>query len=101
MSFTVYNGRATWDAAGRLNQDLADSGPPVVVPVTIQVASAGARLVWNSISNKTYQISYKNSLADTTWTIAAQTTATGSSSSWDDPGSMKANQRFYLVAQMN
>jgi len=101
MAFAVYNGKATWDAAGRLNQSQANTGPPLVVPVTVQFASAGAKLVWKSISNKTYQVSYKNSLADSSWTMAAQITATGATSAWSDTNAVKASQRFYVVAQTN
>jgi hypothetical protein len=96
MGFTVYNGRATWDAAGRMSSS-ATAGTSV--SASLRLASTGATLSWKSTSAKSYQIAYKNNLTDSTWTTAAQITATGSDSSWLDPDALKLNRRFYVVAQ--
>jgi len=98
MGFTLYNGRAVWDAAGRLSNNFSGA---VSVPASLRLANTGATISWNSTSAKSYQIAYKNNLNDAMWTTAAQVTATGSASSWIDPDPPKLNQRFYLVAQTN
>ena len=99
MAFTLQDGRATWDAAGRLSSNVATTGNSV--PAALHMASTGATISWNSTSAKNYQIAYKNNLTDAQWTTAAQVTATGNASSWVDTDALKANQRFYLVAETN
>jgi hypothetical protein len=99
MAFTLFGGRATWDAAGRLS---ASSGTPVPVPASLRVTTAGATLTWPSVSGSLYSVSYKNNLTDPTWVPATPTpiTATGAISSWTDPTSRQAPQRFYKVTQL-
>jgi hypothetical protein len=96
MAFTCYNGRASWDAAGRLNA--ATGFTPVSVPFTLNVTATGATLTWASIPNHLYEVRYKNSLTDPAWTTIAQFSPTNTTTSWTDT---RVNQRFYQVMQMN
>ncbi|HYG36859.1 MAG TPA: fibronectin type III domain-containing protein, partial [Clostridia bacterium] len=70
------------------------------VPVSLTLSPNGTRLTWTSNANRRYQVAYKDSLTDSTWTMAGQITATNSTSSWLDAGGAKT-QRFYLVAQVD
>jgi hypothetical protein len=101
MAFTLYNGRAAWDAAGSLSAADGGSNPPQAIPVSLQIAPDGATLVWNSSPSKTYQISTKTSLQDTTWTPLTTVTATNATTSWKDTAARARNQRFYMVALTN
>jgi hypothetical protein len=96
MAFTAYGGRVTWDAAGRLSSATASVGTPV--PFTVQYAAGIPTLAWASVPATTYGVTYKNSLNDTSWTSAAQVTATTATTSWTDTTAALANQRYYLVA---
>jgi hypothetical protein len=98
MAFTLYQGRATWDAAGRLSpSEVATSS----VPATLTVNSQGPLLLWNSVSARSYRVTYKNDLKDPAWTVAADVTATGSLTSWLDSTAAQRGQRFYSVRQLS
>jgi len=59
-------------------------------------------LSWASTVGKTYRIMYKAALNDSSWTqIGSDITATAASTSYVDTTSSQANQRFYVVAQIN
>jgi hypothetical protein len=96
MAFTCYNGRASWDAAGRLST--ATGFDPVSVPFTLNVTASDATLTWASIPNHLYEVRYKNSLADPSWTTIAQFSPTDTTTSWTDA---RVGQRFYQVMQIN
>ena len=73
----------------------------VVIPPTIQtvgITNGTVTLSWPSISNDTYQVQFKNSLGDTTWSnVLGNVTATGATASKTDTAATSA--RFYrLVA---
>jgi hypothetical protein len=97
MAFTAYGGRVTWDAAGRLAAFMSEPGN--AVPAKLRMAPEGATLTWNSTSSRMYEVYYKDDLR-AIWTKAGQVVATGGTSSFVDTGSLNANQRFYLVAEV-
>jgi hypothetical protein len=96
MAFTCFNGRVSWDAAGRLAP--ATGSNPVSIPFTVNVTATGATLTWASIPNHLYEVRYKNSLTDPSWTTIAQFSPTNTTTSWTDT---RAGQRFYQVMQIN
>jgi hypothetical protein len=103
MSFSLYNGRATWDAAGVTSQA---AGVPFQPSNTIRISalktSNGFKLTWPSLPGHTYRIASKNSLKDSTWTtMGSDITAISASTSWTDTTSGQTSQRFYVVAQIN
>jgi hypothetical protein len=104
MSFSLYNGRATWDAAGVMS---AASRPVSFQPtnsihVSALKTSSGFKLSWTSAVGSTYRVLYKNALNDSTWTqIGNDITATSTTTSYTDTTSTQANQRFYVVARIN
>ncbi len=56
---------------------------------------------WPSAAGTAYQVFYKNNLTDPSWiATGANVTATGASTSWIDPNSANATQRFYVVMQV-
>src|SRR5262249_34991811 len=103
MSFSLYNGRATWDAAGVTSQPTGTPFQPnSSLRVTALKTSGGFKLTWASAPGHTYRIAYKSNLKDPTWTVlGSDITANSASTSWTDTTSSQANQRFYIVAQIN
>jgi len=104
MSFSLYNGRATWDAAGVTSS--AGKGttfqPTNSIPVSALKTSTGFKLTWATVPGHTYRIVYKTALTDPNWTtIGSDITAISSSTSWTDTTSGQTTQRFYIVAQIN
>jgi len=105
MAFTEFNGRATWDCAGVLNQ--MTNSTPTNTPstnMTVQIgsfASIGGHpvLTWNSTPGTVYEVYYKNGLSDPKWTPEPNgtITATGTTVNWTDTNSA-GNQRFFKVA---
>jgi hypothetical protein len=71
------------------------------VPASLRASPNGTSLTWGSGSNHVYQIAYKDHLADPSWINAAQVTATGSITTWNDPTAASVSGRFYLVALVN
>ena len=105
MAFTLYGGRASWDAAGRLSPTSSTGDPTgtittTIVP-TIKLTSAGPMLTWPSVAGTSYKIYYKTSLGSNTWTADPQLTATGTTTSWTDTGAPTGEQRFFVVTQLN
>jgi hypothetical protein len=93
MAFTLYNGRATWDTAGRISQISAT--PKVTRSHNMTILS------WNSVVGGVYRVSYKDNQNDTTWiTASPDLTATTTELSWVDPASASVKQRFYLVSKV-
>ena len=95
MAFTLYNGGATWDAAGCLSS----SGN--TVPASLRLSTNGAILTWASNSSKQYHVAYKNNLTDPVWIPIGQVTATDSTCSWIDNTATANGQRFYSIAQVD
>jgi hypothetical protein len=69
-----------------------------VPPSSLRVTASGASLGWNSITNHTYRIAYKNKLTDAAWQFLTNINAIGSVSFWIDPAANTARQRFYVVS---
>jgi hypothetical protein len=103
MSFSLYNGRATWDAAGVTSQPTGTTFQPTSsLRVSALKTSGGFKLTWASVPGHTYRIAYKSTLKDANWTVlGSDITANSASTSWTDTTSSQANQRFYIVAQIN
>src|SRR5260221_9995828 len=70
MAFTLYGGRSTWDAAGRLSQT-GTTTTSTAAPVTLSLNGGKPILTWASSSGHTYRVQYKNALSDSSWTTAA------------------------------
>jgi hypothetical protein len=105
MAFTLFNGRATWDTAGRLNQALKNIQVTNSTPVSIssmRMAASGMQLTWASVVGGVYQVAYKNGLTDATWTnTGAPITATGTTTTWIDTSATSTSQRFYQLTKIN
>jgi hypothetical protein len=103
MSFSLYNGRATWDAAGVSSQSTgAVFQPSNTLHVTTLKTSSGFNLTWATLPGHTYRIAYKNTLNDPNWiTLGSDITASSATTSWTDTTSGPASQRYYIVAQIN
>ncbi|HEX3358046.1 MAG TPA: hypothetical protein VHS31_13825, partial [Tepidisphaeraceae bacterium] len=104
MSFSLYNGRATWDAAGvtSVASRPVSFQPTNSIHVSALKTSSGFKLSWTSAVGSTYRVLYKNALNDSTWTqIGNDITATSTTTSYTDTTSTQANQRFYVVARIN
>jgi hypothetical protein len=105
MAFTLFNGRATWDTAGRLNQTLKSGQVTNSTPVSItsmQMTASGMQLTWASVVGGVYQVAYKNGLTDATWTnTGAPITATGATTMWIDTSATSTSQRFYQLTKIN
>jgi hypothetical protein len=104
MSFTLYGGRATWDAAGRLSQPnaLVLSGTTPVPISSESMTSGGMQVKWASTAGATYQVGYKTSLNDTAWTLGgANIVASGTTTTWTDSTATANRQRFYVVVRSN
>jgi hypothetical protein len=103
MSFSLYNGRATWDAAGVTSQPIGATFQPTnSLRVAALKTSTGFQLNWASGPGHTYRVAYKNALQDQNWTtVGSDITANGPTSSWVDTTSIETNQRYYVVAQID
>jgi len=103
MSFSLYNGRATWDAAGVTSQPTGVTFQPTnSLRVSALKTSSGFKLTWATVPGHTYRIAYKSNLKDANWTVlGSDITANSASTSWTDTTSSQSNQRFYIVAQIN
>jgi hypothetical protein len=98
MAFTLYGGRATWDASGRLSQ--ATGFDPTPVAFTLHVTTAGPTLTWSDTPGHLYQVRCKNTLTDAAWTTLGDFTPTTTTTTWTDT-SAGAAQRYYEVIQVN
>ncbi len=97
MAFTLYNGRATWDTAGRLIQKSAVVTNSVRVTL-MQVTPSGPKLTWASTSGSVYRVTYKDSLQASTWTtLGSDLTATGTTLSFTDTTATGRTQRYYVI----
>jgi hypothetical protein len=102
MSFSLYNGRATWDAAGVTSATGLPFQPTNSLQVSALKTSSGFKLTWATLPGHTYRVAYKSSLKDANWlTAGSDITAISSSTSWTDTTSGQTSQRFYIVAQIN
>jgi hypothetical protein len=104
MAFTLYGGRATWDAAGRLSPSttLPITGTNSVRISTARLTSGGMVLNWPSTAGATYEVGYKSSLSAANWTVASSNiVATAATTSWTDSGATNTNQRYYVVVRTN
>jgi len=96
-SYEVIGTISELNYAGSATNTLVVTGlPPIVISLT--VASPGEVVVaWNSISNLTYRLQFKNNLADASWTdVIPDITATGAASSVTNSVGIQP-QRFYQL----
>jgi hypothetical protein len=102
MSFSLYNGRATWDAAGVTSQGSVAYQPTNSLRVAALKTSNGFQLSWASTPGHTYRVVYKNELQDPSWTmVGSDITGNSTTTSWVDTTSSLSNQRYYVVAQID
>lgn len=96
MAFTLYRGRATWDAAGK--SALLGSAP---IAASLRMTTNGPLVSWSSDVGRTYRIEYKNDLSAAVWTAVGQTvTAVSATSSWVDTTASSAPHRFYRIREV-
>jgi hypothetical protein len=108
LAFTLYGGRATWDAAGRLSPMTGGQANPTVLSSgksilfgSIQMNAGAPTFTWGSALNSTYRVYYKNNLTDPSWLAASpDISATGATTGWTDTGTSNATQRFYVLIQV-
>jgi hypothetical protein len=103
MAYTLYDGRATWDASGMLKAASGSGSGSIgtVITPTITAGSGGPMLSWPSTAGAVYQVSYKTSLSDANWTNAGSTvTATSTTTTWTDTSAPTGSQRFYQVVRV-
>ena len=78
--------------------NLAATVPSLTI-TEITTTGASATVTWTSIPGANYEVQYKNSLADLTWTPAGSTVvASGLDTSFTDPTFL--DSRFYRVVQL-
>jgi hypothetical protein len=94
MAFTLYRGRATWDAAGK---SAASSSAPITA--SLRRTNNVPVVSWSSEVGRSYRVEYKNELSASVWTPVSQTiTAIGATSSWSDTTAGNAPNRFYRIS---
>jgi hypothetical protein len=94
MAFTLMNGGATFDAAGKYNP--ATSPTSDAVQPTISVKDGKPMLTWASEPGVTYSVFGGDSLTVTDWVELARVPAVSTETSWVDASAIPA-QRFYGV----
>jgi autotransporter-associated beta strand protein len=71
---------------------------PVIAPATVSGAgTTNATISFNAVNGVTYEIQYKNTLNDTSWTVLGSVTASGSTASFTDTTDPVPGSRFYRV----
>lgn len=101
MAFSLFNGRATWDAAGRMAQGASESTQVSVPGVKLKMVNGIPTVTWPSTAGSVYRVAYKNDLRDANWTTATgDITATGTSTSWADTTPNRPSRRFYVVMRL-
>lgn len=116
MDYALYDGKATWDYAGKAAISTNSPGGGATNWTSTQMLAAsvhvnslakvanngGMKLTWPTTSGKTYGVAYKTNLTDATWTpIGSDMTATGTNTSWTDASTTNVPQRFYIIYQKN
>ena len=90
LAFTLFNGRATWDAAGKR--------PGANCRVSLAKVSNGVALSWPSQTGQSYRVVCATNLISTAWTeISGPVTATDATTTWTDTTAGTAAMRFYRV----
>jgi hypothetical protein len=94
MSFTLYGGRATWDASGKTSPGALASA----ITPTVAMTSGAAAVSFNSTPGSNYQVAYASTVNSTNWTaLGTPVTATGSVTTVKDVTPATNMQRYYKV----
>ena len=66
----------------------------------VATVGGGYTVTWRSVSNKAYQVLFKNDLSDPAWTVIGPSNIVANSSltSYVDSSASGISQRFYRVA---
>lgn len=70
---------------------------PTIVLNSSRVANGQFRFSWNTITNGSYRVQWKQQLTDTTWTDLTSITALSNSASFNE--SLTRTQKFYRIVQ--
>jgi hypothetical protein len=105
MAFYAFDGRATWDEAGKTS---ATTGTPPPDPsgaisiTSIQKAGAYMRITWSTVPGQNYRVAVKASLADPAWTnLSGNLPATDTTTTWTDENAGQFRLRFYRIRAVN
>ena len=84
--------------ANTLNVAASNSSTNPIVRLAMR-SDRKMAISWNSVAGKTYQVSYKSALTNSTWLpLGSPITATGTTSTYlDDPLPVGVKTRFYNV----
>jgi hypothetical protein len=97
MAFTEFDGRATWDYAGK--ESPAPAAPPIISNLTL--SPAGATLTWVSTSGAVYRVMQKSQLTAPFWSDASgDFIATNNRALWLDTNAPSAKQKFYQLIRV-
>ncbi len=96
MAGAARPGSGAWDLGAylRVNSNLRCAICPA--------ADRNVSITWTSVAGKVYNVAYKHSLSDKSWTpLSGPISATGAVTSYTDLTANAAGQRFYLVSCTN
>jgi hypothetical protein len=94
LSFTLYGGRATWDASGKTSPAAAASA----ITPSVAMTEGTAAVSFNSTPGSNYQVVSSATVSSTNWTAVGSTvTATGTTTTVKDVTTGTNAQRFYKV----
>ncbi|MDB6032281.1 MAG: hypothetical protein JWM16_2619, partial [Verrucomicrobiales bacterium] len=99
LSFTLYGGRAFWDASGKTSP--TGTTGPVNVTSTVSLNNGVATVSWGSTVGAVYQVYYATAIADNNWqTLGSPVIATGPTMSVADSAASGATSsaRYYKVS---
>jgi hypothetical protein len=97
MSFTLFGGRAFWDAAGKTSP--TGSTGPVNITSNVSINSGVATVSWGSTAGTSYQVYYANSIVGSNWqALGNPVTATGETTSVTDAAGSGSSMRYYKVS---
>jgi hypothetical protein len=100
MSFTLYGGRAFWDAAGKTSP--TGTTGPINITSNVTLDNNGvATITWGTVPNASYQVYYTTTIAENNWQpLGGVVTAKGISISLVDSAASGSTStaRFYKVS---
>ncbi|HKX61649.1 MAG TPA: hypothetical protein VJS65_07390, partial [Verrucomicrobiae bacterium] len=102
MAFTLFDGRATWDAAGKTSQSGGgETGGSALRASIARGANGQVSISWPTVAGKNYRVAYKNDFSQTSWTDLGSVAGTGAIASYTDTPGAGVPRRFYIVYQLN
>jgi hypothetical protein len=85
-----------------LNGLIVYQDPPVrIAALNIKPSPVAAKIIWESVAGKTYDVEWTDDLGMASWQTAGTATSSGSAASWDEGQSILSDphfrQRFYRI----